>query len=105
MEIALKSCFGHPLLDVMNFLNEVVLRYPGAISFAPGRPAERHFDVAGSLAKAPAFVAWRAAAAGLERGGGVERPRPVQQDQRHPERPDRPPARGGRGDRGHAPRR
>lgn len=60
MEIALKSCFGHPLLDVMNFLNEVVLRHPGAISFAPGRPTERYFDVAGSLAKAPAFVAWRA---------------------------------------------
>lgn len=64
MEIVLKPCFGHPLLDVMNFLNEVVLRHPGAISFAPGRPAERHFDVAGSLAKAPAFVAYRAASLG-----------------------------------------
>lgn len=64
MEISLKPCFAHPLLDVMNFLNEVVLRHPGAISFAPGRPAERHFDVEGSLAKAPEYVAYRAAALG-----------------------------------------
>jgi (S)-3,5-dihydroxyphenylglycine transaminase len=34
-----------PCLDVMNFLNEVTLWYPSAISFAPGRPAERFFDV------------------------------------------------------------
>src|SRR5436309_9223134 len=64
MDIELKSCFGDPLLEVMNFLNEVVLRYPTAISFAPGRPAERHFDVEGSLALAPRFVAHRAAATG-----------------------------------------
>lgn len=60
MEISLKACFGHPLLDVMNFLNEVVLRHPRSISFAPGRPTESHFDVEGSLQKAPAFVAFRA---------------------------------------------
>lgn len=60
MEIELKSCFGDPLLEVMNFLNEVVLRYPQAISFAPGRPAERHFDVERSLAQAPRFVEHRA---------------------------------------------
>jgi (S)-3,5-dihydroxyphenylglycine transaminase len=64
MDIDLKSCFGDPLLEVMNFLNEVVLRYPQAISFAPGRPAERHFDVERSLAQTPAFVAHRAAATG-----------------------------------------
>jgi (S)-3,5-dihydroxyphenylglycine transaminase len=63
-EIELKPCFGHPLLDVMNFLNEVVLRHPGAISFAPGRPTEKHFDVEGSLGKAKAFVAHRAKALG-----------------------------------------
>jgi (S)-3,5-dihydroxyphenylglycine transaminase len=63
-EIELKPCFGHPLLDVMNFLNEVVLRHPGAISFAPGRPTEQHFDVEGSLGKAKAFVAYRAQALG-----------------------------------------
>jgi (S)-3,5-dihydroxyphenylglycine transaminase len=64
MDIELKSCFGEPLLEVMNFLNEVVLRYPDAISFAPGRPAERHFDVEHSLAQTSAFVAWRAGATG-----------------------------------------
>jgi (S)-3,5-dihydroxyphenylglycine transaminase len=62
MQVTLKSCFVDPLLEVMNFLNEVVLRYPGAISFAPGRPAERHFDVALSVAKIELFVADRAAA-------------------------------------------
>jgi (S)-3,5-dihydroxyphenylglycine transaminase len=40
----------------MNFLNEVVLRYPQAVSFAPGRPAEEHFDVEGSLAKIALWV-------------------------------------------------
>jgi (S)-3,5-dihydroxyphenylglycine transaminase len=33
-----------PLLDTMNFLNEVTLRYPEAISFAPGRPYDGFFD-------------------------------------------------------------
>lgn len=32
-----------PLLDVMNFLNEIALRFPEAISFAPGRPYEGNF--------------------------------------------------------------
>jgi (S)-3,5-dihydroxyphenylglycine transaminase len=64
MDIRLKSCFRDPLLEVMNFLNEVVLRYPRAVSFAPGRPSERHFDVERSLALAPRFVEHRAAATG-----------------------------------------
>jgi (S)-3,5-dihydroxyphenylglycine transaminase len=64
MEVELKSCFVDPLLEVMHFLNEVVLRYPEAVSFAPGRPAEVHFDVAASLAKVERFVAHRAAASG-----------------------------------------
>jgi (S)-3,5-dihydroxyphenylglycine transaminase len=65
MELNLKSCFADPLLEVMNFLNEVVLRYPQAISFAPGRPAEIHFDVAASLDKVARFVEHRAAARGV----------------------------------------
>jgi (S)-3,5-dihydroxyphenylglycine transaminase len=65
MEITLKSWLSDPLLDVMNFLNEVVLRYPQAVSFAPGRPAERHFDVEESLAAAAPWVAARARAAGI----------------------------------------
>lgn len=33
-----------PLLDTMNFLNEITIRYPEAISFAPGRPYDGFFD-------------------------------------------------------------
>lgn len=43
---ALHSSLSEPLLDTMTFLNEVTLRYPQAISFAPGRPYEGDFDVA-----------------------------------------------------------
>lgn len=31
-------------LDSMNFLNEIALRFPDAVSFAPGRPYEGFFD-------------------------------------------------------------
>jgi (S)-3,5-dihydroxyphenylglycine transaminase len=41
----LHSSVSDPLLDTMNFLNEVTHRYPEAISFAPGRPYEGFFDV------------------------------------------------------------
>jgi (S)-3,5-dihydroxyphenylglycine transaminase len=33
-----------PVLDTMNFLNEITFRYPRAISFAPGRPYDGFFD-------------------------------------------------------------
>jgi (S)-3,5-dihydroxyphenylglycine transaminase len=65
--LRLGGAFEDPLLDVMNFLNEVVLRYPRAVSFAPGRPAEELFDVEGSLAAIPRFVAWRAERRGTDR--------------------------------------
>jgi (S)-3,5-dihydroxyphenylglycine transaminase len=65
MDITLRSSLADPLLDVMNFLNEVVLRYPEAVSFAPGRPSERFFDVEGSLGRAALWVESRAAAAGI----------------------------------------
>lgn len=42
----LHESLSDPLLDTMNFLNEVTARYPAAISFAPGRPHEEPFDVA-----------------------------------------------------------
>jgi (S)-3,5-dihydroxyphenylglycine transaminase len=64
MNVELKTCFGDPSLEVMNFLNEVVLRYPQAVSFAPGRPAERHFDVEGSLRQVPHYVEHRRAETG-----------------------------------------
>ncbi|GGK90901.1 aminotransferase-like domain-containing protein [Mangrovihabitans endophyticus] len=51
-----------PVLDVMNFLNEVTSRYPDAISFAPGRPYDGFFDataVAGYLDRYLAHLAAR----------------------------------------------
>jgi (S)-3,5-dihydroxyphenylglycine transaminase len=65
MEITLKGWLADPLLDVMNFLNEVVHRYPRAVSFAPGRPSERHFDVERSLGAASRWVEARALASGV----------------------------------------
>ncbi len=64
--LRLGSAFEDPLLDVMNFLNEVVQRYPRAVSFAPGRPAENLFDVEGSLSAIPRFVDWRAKRRGTD---------------------------------------
>lgn len=40
----LHGSVADPLLGAMNFLNEVVSRYPDAISFAPGRPHEGFFE-------------------------------------------------------------
>jgi (S)-3,5-dihydroxyphenylglycine transaminase len=40
----LHASLSDPVLDTMNFLNEVTFRYPGAISFAPGRPYDGFFD-------------------------------------------------------------
>ncbi|WP_327233357.1 PLP-dependent aminotransferase family protein [Streptomyces sp. NBC_01317] len=40
----LHSSLTDPVLDAMNFLNEVVARFPEALSFAPGRPAEGTFE-------------------------------------------------------------
>ncbi|MBY8889063.1 PLP-dependent aminotransferase family protein [Streptomyces sp. PTM05] len=41
----LHSSLSDPLLDVMNFLNEVTSRHPEAISFGPGRPYDGFFEV------------------------------------------------------------
>ncbi|MEU4243560.1 PLP-dependent aminotransferase family protein [Actinoplanes sp. NPDC026619] len=40
----LHGSLSEPLLDTMNFLNEVAGRYPEAISFAPGRPYDEFFS-------------------------------------------------------------
>ncbi|MGC5346464.1 PLP-dependent aminotransferase family protein [Streptomyces sp. DT24] len=40
----LHASLADPVLDAMNFLNEVVGRFPEAISFAPGRPSEGSFE-------------------------------------------------------------
>lgn len=39
----LHASVSAPVMDTMNFLNEITMRYPGAISFAPGRPSEELF--------------------------------------------------------------
>jgi (S)-3,5-dihydroxyphenylglycine transaminase len=44
LQDALHPSLTDPILDVMNFLNEVALRFPEAISFAPGRPHEKFYD-------------------------------------------------------------
>jgi (S)-3,5-dihydroxyphenylglycine transaminase len=41
----LHGSLSDPALESMNFLNEISLRYPEAISFASGRPFEEFFDV------------------------------------------------------------
>ncbi|MER7111177.1 aminotransferase-like domain-containing protein [Streptomyces sp. NPDC000229] len=40
----LHGSLSDPVLDAMNFLNEVVGRFPDAISLAPGRPTEGEFE-------------------------------------------------------------
>lgn len=40
----LHGSLNDPLLDTMNFLNEITHRYPDALSFAPGRPHDGFFD-------------------------------------------------------------
>jgi (S)-3,5-dihydroxyphenylglycine transaminase len=40
----LHASVSDPVLDTMNFLNEVTHRYPDAISFAPGRPYDGFFE-------------------------------------------------------------
>jgi (S)-3,5-dihydroxyphenylglycine transaminase len=40
----LHASVSDPVLDTMNFLNEITFRYPEAISFAPGRPYDGFFD-------------------------------------------------------------
>ncbi|MET0406188.1 MAG: PLP-dependent aminotransferase family protein [Cystobacter sp.] len=41
---SLHPALSHPSLEVMNFLNEVTLRFPDAISFAPGRTYEGFYE-------------------------------------------------------------
>jgi (S)-3,5-dihydroxyphenylglycine transaminase len=40
----LHASISEPVLDTMNFLNEITRRFPGAISFAPGRPYDGFFE-------------------------------------------------------------
>lgn len=40
----LHASVSAPVMDTMNFLNEITMRHPDAISFAPGRPSEDLFE-------------------------------------------------------------
>ncbi|AXE75798.1 aminotransferase class I/II-fold pyridoxal phosphate-dependent enzyme [Streptomyces atratus] len=40
----LHGSVSDPVLDTMNFLNEITTRYPDAVSFAPGRPYDGFFE-------------------------------------------------------------
>ncbi|MBX7266321.1 aminotransferase class I/II-fold pyridoxal phosphate-dependent enzyme [Micromonospora sp. Llam7] len=42
----LHASLRHPVLRTMTFLNDIVARYPQAVSFAPGRPFEGGYDLA-----------------------------------------------------------
>ncbi|MFJ6621530.1 PLP-dependent aminotransferase family protein [Kitasatospora sp. NPDC091335] len=42
---ALHSSIEDPVLDRMNFLNEITFSYPDAVSFAPGRPYDGFFEI------------------------------------------------------------
>ncbi|MCB8924056.1 MAG: PLP-dependent aminotransferase family protein [Ardenticatenaceae bacterium] len=60
MHIKLKKFYSDPLLDVMDFLSEVTLDFPNAISFATGSPMETFFDVESSIVALDRFVEHRA---------------------------------------------
>ena len=59
---------NEPILNVMNFLNEVTLWYPSPISFGPGRPAEQLFHVQEALEHIARYVEHTARADGLSAG-------------------------------------
>jgi (S)-3,5-dihydroxyphenylglycine transaminase len=68
-QLGLRDCLSDPLLNVMNFLNEVVSEFPAAISFAPGRPVDSHFQVESHLGAIGGFVS----AAARRSDGDVDR--------------------------------
>jgi (S)-3,5-dihydroxyphenylglycine transaminase len=43
-KVDLHSSVADPVMDTMNFLNEVTARYPNAVSFGPGRPYDGFLD-------------------------------------------------------------
>jgi len=56
----------NPKVSVMNFLNEITNRHPTVISFAPGRPLEKNFQVKKSLEYIDSYVAATGAIIGDE---------------------------------------
>lgn len=64
MQLQRPATLDAACLNVMNFLNEVTLWYPSAISFAPGRPAEHYFDVSHQIERLSRFAAYTAKTSG-----------------------------------------
>lgn len=60
-------------LDVMNFLNEMAEKFPEAISFAAGRPAEAFFQLEAWLQQVPRFAAHFAEQEGIAPARGMNR--------------------------------
>lgn len=56
-EVRVRRVLRDPRLTVMNFLNEVALQYPEAISFASGRPPSDLFDVRRTIDASAEFFA------------------------------------------------
>nr|DAB41471.1 TPA_exp: hydroxyphenylglycine aminotransferase [Streptomyces sp. CNB091] len=61
----LHGSLTEPLMDSMNFLNEIAGRYPDAVSFAPGRPYEGLFDSAALTRYLERYRAYLATERGL----------------------------------------
>lgn len=55
-EKTLNDALKQPLLGTMNFLNEITMLFPEAISFSAGRPAEQFFNVSEGFRKIARFV-------------------------------------------------
>jgi (S)-3,5-dihydroxyphenylglycine transaminase len=69
----LHGSLSDPLLDQMTFLNEVTLRYPDAVSFAPGRPYEGLFELAEVTAALEAYLSHLRDSEGLSEDAVRER--------------------------------
>ncbi|MEQ8968150.1 MAG: PLP-dependent aminotransferase family protein [Azospirillaceae bacterium] len=63
---ALHASVSDPCLESMNFLNEITMRYPDAISFGPGRPYDGFYEIADIRRNLDAYVTHLREAEGRE---------------------------------------
>ena len=68
MRVHINEGLRMPQLDTMEFLNGIVSRHPEAISFGPGRPADRFCDMSASLRSMDRFIAHIAEQLGIPEG-------------------------------------
>lgn len=67
MTVDVRHSIASPSLGVMTFLNEVVQRFPRAISFAPGRPSDRFLNVEDAVGRLDRWADYRARISGHSR--------------------------------------